>query len=74
MIVPDLNMVECKNCGATYWFAAPHATVIDGGPCCFGHKVIDVERFGTELEAQKVYPQWVAYQERAFEKAARLAA
>ena len=74
MSSPVLNMVECKSCGATYWFAAPHAMAIAGGPCCFGHKVIDVERFGTEREAQKVYPQWVAYQKREIEKAARLVA
>jgi hypothetical protein len=74
MKVPDLNIVECRHCGATYWAAVPQSMAIDGGPCCFGHKLIDVAQYTSEHEAKKVYHHWQAYQRREIEKARRLVA
>ncbi len=57
----NIAIVECRHCGAAYWVEAwIGADAIDGGPCCFGHEVLDIERFPTERAAQKEWPAWFA--------------
>jgi len=59
----SLAIVECRACGAAFWTAAEHqgkpvSGAIDGGPCCFGHPVLDIERFPTEKAAARAYDEW----------------
>jgi len=50
----NLAIVECRSCGAAYWVDAELASgAIDGGPCCFGYPVLDIETHPTEKSAQK---------------------
>jgi len=53
-----MNIVECRACGAAFWTAAVHqgepvSGAIDGCPGCFGHAVLDIERFPTEKAAAR---------------------
>jgi len=56
----DLNMVECKACGESYWVNLDITGVIAGGPCCKDIPVLDIERFPTERAAVRAYPAWAA--------------
>jgi len=50
----NLAIVECRSCGSAYWVDAELASgAIAGGPCCFGHPVLDIETYPTEKAAKK---------------------
>jgi len=59
-IMSDLvmNIVECRHCGKAYWFEVADGGAVDGGPCCFGHPIMDIERFPTLRDAVKGYREW----------------
>jgi len=55
---PSLTIIECRHCGARYWHHLGHLAEggkIAGGPCCFGHKVLDVATYPTESDALAAY-------------------
>ncbi len=58
----NLAIIECRTCGAAYWVEAwigdSAGGAVDGGPCCFGHEVLDIERFPSEKAAAKAMPAW----------------
>jgi len=54
----ELSIVECRRCGKSFWWPAAEAMAIAGGPCCFGHEVLDVERYPTADAAARAYPAW----------------
>jgi len=54
-----LTMITCRHCGACYWHHLGHLATggkIAGGPCCFGHSVLDVATYPTEEQARQAYP------------------
>jgi len=53
-----LNIMECRGCGKSFWYAWKEALVIASGPCCFGHEVLDIDRFPTARAAAKEWPSW----------------
>lgn len=69
MSATSLNVVECRNCGASYWVNLPFTGVIAGGPCCFDHPVLDIERYPSERAAVRAYPAWEAARNAAMAKA-----
>ena len=67
----DLNIVECKTCGKAYWAEVKKGCLIASGPCCFGHDVLDIERFPNEHMAKSGYSAMIKKRETAI--AARIA-
>ena len=47
---PLLYLVRCRHCGARYWHLWDVGEIA-GGPCCFGHEVLDYERYPNEAMA-----------------------
>ncbi len=57
MADPALAIVECRHCGKAYWSEVGGGQIA-GGPCCFGHDLLDVERFPNERAAKKAWAAW----------------
>jgi len=67
-----LSIMECRHCGAAYWWPAAEPAAVDGGPCCFGREVLDVTRYPTEQAARRAFPAWERRRLDALRKAWRL--
>jgi|GEM_PF-6255188 len=61
----SLSIVECRSCGAAYWFDCEHSGPIDGGPCCFGNPILDVDTYPTERLAIAAYGDFARRRDRA---------
>jgi len=61
----DLSIVECRTCGASYWIEGKKGGAVASGPCCFGHFVLDVERYTSEYRARKAYGMMIKQREKA---------
>jgi len=66
----SLSIIECRNCGTSFWTAAVGqgeqiSGAIAAGPCCKGIPVLDIEHYPTERSASKAYPAWAAADQAA---------
>jgi len=55
---PCLTIITCNHCGKHYWHQLGHLAKggkIAGGPCCFGHAVLEVAAYPTEADALAAY-------------------
>ncbi len=66
-----MNIVECRHCGKAWWSDVAGGP-IDGGPCCFGHPVLDVDRHPSEKSAESAFPAWQKADAEAVRKAAAM--
>jgi len=52
-----LKQCHCTGCGADFWHHVGSGDCV-GCPACFGHDMLLVSDYPTELEAMRAYPAW----------------
>ena len=61
-LCPPLYLIRCRHCGVRYWHLWDVGEIA-GGPCCFGHEVLDYERYPNETMAVDAWSMWVDRQQ-----------